>query len=77
MNDFIKRWNSDKRFKTSIQLTLYTTFVIIVAIFAISNRNVTTLNENDNNLNSHQEEMSKQNEKIIKVPNKYKYSIIV
>ena len=49
MQDFIEKWNSDPRYKTKIKLTLYTLFVVFVAIFAVSGNNNIQNNE-DNNL---------------------------
>ncbi|MGN1358248.1 MAG: hypothetical protein ACI4WU_02655 [Bacilli bacterium] len=47
MKEFIKKWQSDKRFQTKIKLLLYTVFIVIVAIYAISldNSSIDTLDQ--------------------------------
>ena len=77
MEEFLKKWKSDKKFKTLIQLTLYTSFVIIVSIFAISNRNMEPANEVTNQNDNQYNENSKPNDTIIKIPEEYKYLINV
>lgn len=50
MKDFIEKWQSDSKFKAKVQLGLYTTFVVLVSIFAISSRgNVQSTNTLDIN----------------------------
>ena len=48
MQDFIQKWNDDPRYKTKIKLTVYTLFVIFVAIFAVSSNNNIENKEDDN-----------------------------
>lgn len=55
MKEFIEKYRTDKKYKAKVQLSLYTIFVLIVSIFAISgSRNVVpsdekpTLKENYN-----------------------------
>ena len=43
MNDFIEKWNTEPKFKTKVQLGLYTLFVVIISIFAISVRDTETI----------------------------------
>lgn len=38
MQDFIEKWKNEPKFKTKIQLGLYTLFVVVVAVFAVSTR---------------------------------------
>ena len=75
MKDFLKKWNSDKKFKTSIQLMLYTSFVIIVAIFAVSNSENIPKNEINNTNDEQKKENNKENNAIIEIPSEYNYSI--
>ena len=48
MKDFLEKWNNDSRFQTKTKLSLYTLFVVLVAIFAISSRNNIETNESNN-----------------------------
>lgn len=50
MQDFIQKWNNDPRYKTKIKLTLYTLFVVFVAIFAVSGNNNIENNEDSNSI---------------------------
>lgn len=81
MNDFMEKWNSDSRFKTKIKLSLYTLFVVFVAIFAVSNRNNITTNELQNptteeNNNIDNESNNNTNNKLsINIPDEYNYKI--
>jgi len=75
MNEFLKKWKSDKKFKTSIQLATYTFFVIIVAIFAVSNTNSIPLNEVNNKQNQQTEKDNNKDGKIIEIPVQYNYLI--
>lgn len=77
MKDFLDKWKKDKKYQTKIKLLVYTSFVVIVSIFAISNRNITAnnqLEEYDNNLNNKQEEPVSNNE-LIEILQKYNYTI--
>ena len=77
MKDFLDKWKKDKKYQTKIKLLIYTSFVVIVSIFAISNRNITAnnqLEEYDNNLNNKQEDPVSNNE-LIEIPQKYNYTI--
>lgn len=86
MQDFIEKWNNDPRYKTKIKLTLYTLFVVFVAIFAVSgNNNIQNNKDNDlitdeNNLNSTDNQNpnnnNNQNDKYqIELPSEYNYQI--
>lgn len=73
MNEFKEKWNTDYRFRTKIKLSLYTLFVILVGVFAISNRSTIPLEkseiENDN------QSQKEENNDILKIPNEYNYTI--
>jgi len=75
MNEFIKKWKSDKKFKTLVQLTTYTFFVILVAIFAVSNTNSIPLNEVDDNEIQQTEKDNNTDDNIVAIPNQYNYNI--
>lgn len=75
MDEFLKKWKTDKKFKTSIQLATYTFFVIIVAIFAVSNSDSIPSNEIDDNKINQTEQDNKENDNIIKIPEQYNYLI--
>lgn len=79
MKDFIERWNSDKRYQTKVKLSLYTLFVVIVSIFAISSRNTISTNEiEDNNINNMDNEVENENNSIsIEIPETYNYTISI
>ena len=86
MQDFIEKWNNDPRYKTKIKLTLYTLFVVFVAIFAVSGNNNIQNNEDSNlnatnnqNQNSNNENINNNNNQNdtyqIKLPSEYNYQI--
>lgn len=82
MEDFLKKWNSDSRFKTKIKLSLYTLFVVFVAIFAVSGRDNSPINTFEDNLNqekdqinNNQTENSNNTIEKINIPDEYKYKI--
>jgi len=46
MKEFLEKYRTDKKYKAKVQLSLYTIFVLIVSIYAISgSRNVVSSNE--------------------------------
>ena len=74
MKDFMEKWNSEPKFKTKVQLGLYTLFVVIVAIFAISTRTKVAVDTNDlENEENNKIEESKDNF-FIEIPAEYKYT---
>lgn len=89
MKDFLEKWNTDSRFQTKTKLSLYTLFVVFVAIFAVSSRNNIETNESknqqqtQNNNETNQEQTTnnnlqeQDNKKLIKIeiPNEYDYKI--
>ncbi len=84
MNNFLEKWKTDKKYQTKIKLSLYTLFVVIVAIFAISSNNSSTnLDIQENNSNNQETNLnnnSKENstlieENIIELPDEYDYDI--
>lgn len=81
MNDFIKKWNSDQRFKTKIKLLLYFLFFIIVAIYAISsNKNITQTEKDEifeNEEKNNNKESTTNNNNIINLTNNYKYNATI
>ena len=73
MDEFKEKWNKDLRYRTKIKLSLYTLFVVFVAIFAISNRppeEVELNNQFNNSINNNQNNIN-----LINIPNEYKYTI--
>lgn len=74
MNNFIEKWKSDKRYQTKIKLLLYTLFVVLVSIFAISGRNTQLSTEDiDNN-----QDISQSNLDIFNIKsNIYNYDITI
>lgn len=86
MQDFIEKWNNEPRYKTKIKLTLYTLFVVFVAIFAASgNRNIQNNADNNsitdkfssNSTNNENTNNSENQNDIYKIelPIEYKYQI--
>lgn len=72
MKDFIKKWNNDSRFKAKVKLGLYTSFVVIVSIFAISGNQSNINNQIDTDVNNSNIEDT---ETItIDVPERYNYN---
>lgn len=74
MNEFKEKWNSDVRFKVKIKLTVYTLFVIFVAIFAISNRTQNATGEQNDQYEDN-DNISEKTDNIIKIPSEYNYTI--
>ena len=76
MKEFVDKWKNDSKFKTKIKLGLYTLFVIFVAIFAISNKPSTLLDNYESENNKSSEEI--QNDKFsLEIPEEYNYIINV
>lgn len=74
MKDFIEKWNSEPKFKTKVQLGLYTLFVVVVAIFAISTKGETPTDITDfENKENHQTEELENNFSIA-IPMEYEYT---
>ena len=82
MKDFLEKWNNDSRFQTKTKLSLYTLFVVLVAIFAISSRNNIETNESNNQeltqnnnsqnnqeqtTNNNNQEVQNENNQLIKI----------
>lgn len=71
MKDFLEKWNSDSKFRAKIKLGLYTLFVVIVSVFALSargNEDLAITNDIDQN---------EQETSIIEIPDKYNYKISI
>lgn len=81
MQDFIQKWNNDPRYKTKIKLTLYTLFVVFVAIFAVSANNNIPTNEvnnqqpDENTANDTIQQENGNNAYKIELPSEYNYQI--
>lgn len=73
MNDFIEKWNKEAKFKTKIKLSLYTLFVIFVAIFAVSNR--APIEKEEQNKESNNAPQKQEENASIEIPNEYNYKI--
>ena len=81
MQDFMEKWNSDPRFKTKVKLSLYTLFVVFVAIFAVSSNNNLSTNElqneqseqNNNTISNEEPKFDSTNK--IEIPKEYDYEI--
>lgn len=72
MKEFMEKWQSDKRFKTKIKLLLYTAFIVIVAIYAISLDNSSNDNLDQDTIDEiSNEESSSKN--IIDIDDNYHY----
>lgn len=69
MKEFKEKWRNDSRFRAKIKLLAYSAFVLLVAIFAISNRasspSEDLLNQNDVEAPTEKKE--------IQIPNEYNY----
>lgn len=76
MDKFIENWKNNKRYRTKIKLIAYTTFVVIVAIYAFSLNNSPYKAKQDFN-----EAIKKENdikkEDILKIPSEYDYTITI
>lgn len=71
MNKFLEKWQKDRKFKIKIKLTMYTLFVILVSIYAISiEKRPSPTIENEENINENEE-----NSEIIKLADNYQYDI--
>lgn len=77
MKEFMERWNTEPKFKTKIQLGLYTLFVVAVFVFAISTRSEYPIDPpNLENKENNQINESKI-DNTIEIPKEYKYTINV
>lgn len=72
MKEFMEKWQSDKRFQIKIKLLLYTVFIVIVAIYAISldNSSIDNLDQDTIDEISNEESSSKN---IIDINDNYHY----
>ena len=78
MNDFIKKWNSDKKFKAVIKLLLYFLFFIVVAIYAVSsNKNASQIDTGKNIENNEIINNQQQQNSIINIGDNYKYTATI
>jgi len=75
MDEFIKKWKKDSKYRTKIKLLVYTLFIISVSVYAISiNSNFQGDNNNQNNEISDIKEDTNQTSKknILDIPDNYK-----
>ena len=78
MNDFIKKLNSDKKFKAVIKLLLYFLFFIVVAIYAVlSNKNASQIDTEKNIENNEIINNQQQQNSIINIGDNYKYTATI
>lgn len=78
MNDFIKKWNSDKKFKAVIKLLLYFLFFIVVAIYAVSSNKNASQIDTEKNIESNKIINNQQQQKsIINIGDNYKYTATI
>lgn len=67
MNNFLEKWNTEPKFKTKVKLGLYTLFVLVVAIFALSTRSTISTEPIL--------DIVKEKDGKIKIPQEYNYTI--
>jgi len=80
MKEFLEKWKSDKKYRTKIKLIAYTSFVIIVSIYAGSlnrSNNTTKYIEDKEVINQNTKEENTNNENIINIPDEYNYKITI
>ena len=72
MDDFIKKWHDDKKYRAKVKLILYFIFIVAVSIYAISlNKNASPIIDEADKINDNS------NKNIIDIPEKYSYTINV
>ena len=74
MQDFIEKWKNEPKFKTKIQLGLYTLFVVVVAVFALSTRGNTPIDNPVFEKEENQLEDKKEENFSIDIPKEYDYT---
>lgn len=77
MDQFKEKWKSDHRFQTKIKLALYTLFVVVVAIFAITNRSTVPENKFEEQYNNADNSKNQNEFSKIEIPEEYLYTINV
>lgn len=75
MKDFLDKWKKDSKYRTKIKLLLYTLFVVIVSIYAISINNISSNDLNNPDTNTENNNNTKTTENVIKIPEEYNYII--
>ena len=70
MEEFLKKWKSDKKYRAKIKLIFYGVFIILVAVYA-STLN-TSITEDDKKDDPKEEVI---NDEVIEVPENYHYEI--
>ena len=76
MNEFLEKWKSDKKYRTKIKLIAYTTFVVIVSVYAIS-INEKIPSNTTSAYNNYSEKKDEVTINTIDVPTSYTYKITV
>ena len=76
MDDFLKKWKEDRRFRTKVKLVAYTLFVLIVSIYAFSLDTGTYSSNLSEKLNNNTKE-KQDNKNILKIPEEYNYTITI
>lgn len=74
MENFIEKWKNEPKFKTKIQLGLYTLFVVVVAIFAIATREDVKITSPDIEKEEENLVNETENDFFIKIPSEYNYT---
>lgn len=81
MKDFLEKWQKDPKYKTKIKLLLYTLFVVVVSIYALSINNYQKTDLDDeieSSLGNYKDkEESEIKKNIIDIPEEYNYKINV
>ena len=77
MDDFFEKWKKDKKYRTKVKLLAYTTFVVIISIYALSINGKTPPSDisDDNYQSSSKTDII--NTDSINIPTNYKYTITV
>ena len=75
MKDFVEKYKKDQKYKTKIKLLLYSVFVLIVSIYALSLPSAKNISDTDNNIENNNINDQTNNKSIIKIPEKYTYKI--
>lgn len=73
MENFIEKWQNDKKYRAKMKLLLYLVFIIAVSIYAVS------LNKNNYELTNQDDYKQKDNiqNDIIEIPETYTYDTVV
>ena len=75
MDKFLENWKNDHRYRAKIKLSLYSLFILLVSVYAISLNNKAPINNENNQKESVNEPVNTDNKNIINIPNDYTYLI--